>query len=297
MVAAVPKGISPKIINRWFSMQELLDIGRRWTEKRAIHEASDAGHSPTIQIKEKEIPSPSKVHVDDKLENARKSAKELYALGNSLQQIRASLSHAKSLSAEEIQAILTEVEELEKKKIRKQRRQLMVILGIISLLLLCILACILIAPLIFNNQFIQNNSELNPAGSSGSPQASVAAQNNPVQPQQLPAPLMTFIPAGAKIVNPPTPQVQLAPPAIGQTGRCPRNPLEAAQLFGGSAETWQPADRNRGWLYVATDPVTITVPANMSAGYLVFDLSNMEMRSATGPAIIKNVYMITISCE
>jgi len=290
-ITAIPKGLSPKVIGRWFSLPELLEIGRRLAEKRAAAKNAGAGSTPGNLKKPESVRPSSDEHLPDSIRKERKRVKELYALGNSAQQIRASFVNTDAFSPADVDVIMAEVEGQEKKKHDNQRKRLIVILVIVFAFVLCIISCV------FATQAYRNGFNINLIGSNQTPPTDFVIARNHVQPEQLPEPLRTFVPGGASIINPPTPQVQLMSPAIGQSGRCPRNPLEAAQFFGGSADTWQAADMNRGWLYVAKEPATITVPANMSAGYLVFDISNMEMRSVTGPAVIQNVYMITISCE
>ena len=300
-VTAVPNGIASKVIGRWFSLPELQEIGRRLAEKRADSKNIGTKRVPGSLKKPENVPD-SRVksnrpqpftdeHLPDSIRKERKRVKELYALGNSAQQIRSSFKDADAFSPADINVIMAEIEALEKKKHASQRKRLIIILAIVFFFILCIISCVVVT------QTLRTGVDINLTDiTQTSPTVSLGAKNR-IQKEQLPEPLRTFVPAGVSIINPPTPQVQLLPPAIGQSGRCPRIPLEAAQLFGGSAGTWQAADMDRGWMYIAKDPVTITVPANMSAGYLVFGLSNMEMRSVTGPAVIQNVFMITISCE
>lgn len=290
-ITAVPKGLSSKVIGRWFSLPELQEIGRRLAEKRAAAKNPATGSSPSDLKKPENVRPFTDTHLPDSIRKERKRVKELYALGNSARQIRASFVNTDAFSPADINSIMAEIEGLEKKKHDNQRKRLTVILVIMFVFVLCIISCVLAT------QAYRNGFNIDLTGSNQTHPTDSVIEKNRIQSEQLPEPLRTFIPAGASIINPPTPQVQLLSPAIGQSGRCPRNPLEAAQLFGGSADTWQAADMNRGWLYIAKEPVNITVPANMSAGYLVFDLSSMEMRSVIGPAVIQNVYMITISCE
>jgi hypothetical protein len=72
--------------------------------------------------------------------------------------------------------------------------------------------------------------------------------------------------------------------------------LDAAALFGGQPDDWQFDRDNNGWiLIVVGQPITLRVPANMSAGYLVA-ADSLEMRSELGPATIHNVNFAAVSC-
>lgn len=298
MVTAVPKGLSTKLIGHWFTMPDLQNIGERLAARKAAIKRSPTAQkskrsSTTFQatqiaVDKPAIEEPLPEPLPEPLAKEARRAVELYTLGNSIEQIRASLENSAALTPDELNRVIEEVEKLELKKSAAQRKRLTIIMVVIGIFILCIALCV-IGFQIFNK-----------AGGLDKLEAQAIATQpvtDNLQANRLPIPLQTALPAGVKVVNPPTPQVELILPASASSTRCPRNPLEAAQAFGGSSETWQSADMGRGWMYIAKSPATITVPQRMTAGYIVFDIKNMEMKSVTGPAVVKNVYMITISCE
>jgi hypothetical protein len=59
---------------------------------------------------------------------------------------------------------------------------------------------------------------------------------------------------------------------------------------------WSKDNQSNGWtLLTKTQGMEIRVPANMSAGYMVFD-KGPEMRGVSGPIFVRNSYMISVSC-
>ncbi len=112
-------------------------------------------------------------------------------------------------------------------------------------------------------------------------------------PDGLPDWARDLVPDGLTVLNVPTPSVSNeGPPAAS----CPETPGEAVELFGGALEDWTIDRENNGWvLIVVGSPVTLRLPANMSAGYMVF-ADTLEMRSAFGPATISNVNFAAVAC-
>jgi hypothetical protein len=110
----------------------------------------------------------------------------------------------------------------------------------------------------------------------------------------LPDWVSQLVPPGITVINVPTPSVDTHGPP---DSICPATSNGAAALFGGRSQDWTFHGDTGGWILIlAADPATIQVPANMSAGYLVFG-NNLEMRSTLGPATIHNVNFIAISCS
>lgn len=112
-------------------------------------------------------------------------------------------------------------------------------------------------------------------------------------PDDLPDWARDLVPEGLTVLNVPTPSVASGgPPAAG----CPDTPAEAAGLFGGDVADWSINREVEGWLVIVVgSPITLSLPANMSVGYMVF-ADSLEMRSALGPATITNVNFAAIAC-
>ena len=102
------------------------------------------------------------------------------------------------------------------------------------------------------------------------------------------------MPEGLTVIGVPTPSVEASgPPATD----CPFTAELAAAVFGGSAANWSYDFDNDGWfMTVIADPITVRVPLNMSAGYLVAG-ETLEFRNVHGPATLTNVNFVAISCE
>jgi hypothetical protein len=80
------------------------------------------------------------------------------------------------------------------------------------------------------------------------------------------------------------------------TARCPGNSEDAARIFGGKASAWQRASRAGAWQMIDTgSPATVRVPSGMVAGYI--DNVSFMFYSANGPATIKNVNFLVITCD
>jgi hypothetical protein len=109
----------------------------------------------------------------------------------------------------------------------------------------------------------------------------------------LPDWVRSLVPEGVTVLNVPTPSVS---PDGPPSSDCPRTASQAVELFGGEVPFWQFDRATEGWiLIVVGPPITIRVPANMSAGYLVA-ADTFEMRSQLGPATISNVNFAAIAC-
>jgi hypothetical protein len=110
----------------------------------------------------------------------------------------------------------------------------------------------------------------------------------------LPGWVRDLVPEGITVINVPTPSVSADGPAAAS---CPRTPAGAANLFGGQAQHWQFDRATGGWIVIVVgQPITLRVPANMSAGYLVA-ADSLEMRSTLGPATITNVNFAAVACD
>lgn len=78
---------------------------------------------------------------------------------------------------------------------------------------------------------------------------------------------------------------------------CPANPITAAELFGGDPSLWT-RDMNQfpSWQLINPgDSIIVKVPDGMTAGYV--DNEAFEMKSIHGPATIRNVNFLVITCD
>ena len=106
--------------------------------------------------------------------------------------------------------------------------------------------------------------------------------------------IKALVPDGITVVGVPTPAIEEAGPPQSE---CPFTSELAAALFGGRAENWSYDSENNGWYAtVFNTPLTVRVPANMSAGYLVLG-ETFEFRNVHGPATVSNINFIAISCD
>ncbi len=206
-------------------------------------------------------------------------AEKLYQLGNSLKQINSALANA-GARPQQAKAAMARVIEIDQEKRQRNSRSVM-LMGSAALIALLILAAVgsvvVIRPPSAPTQ-------------AGSPLVSTAARSTAV----LPPLLRTLIPPGITVLDSPTPSVRSGsgPPA----GKCPATPLQAAQLFGGDLKYWSKDSQTGGWMMIAAGPpVTVFVPANMSAGYLTIGEA-LNMISVDGPATIDNANFVAMTC-
>jgi hypothetical protein len=109
----------------------------------------------------------------------------------------------------------------------------------------------------------------------------------------LPSWAATLVPNGVTLLNVPTPAVDASGPP---NSPCPATVQQASALFGGPAGDWAFNHNQHGWIFALADkPTSIRIPANMTAGYLVIG-QNLEMRSVAGPATLRNVNFVAVSC-
>lgn len=213
-------------------------------------------------------------------------AKKLYALGNSVSQIKTILENSKA-TPDQVEAALAEVTRLDRKK--RERNQssmwLMGSVGTVFFILIAGVAAVLVV-----------RPELQPPTATPRPTSPVSGQSLPGLPSLPNLPFTVPTDAVATVMAQPTTGVQRG---VGpQASNCPATPIGAAQLFGGKPDYWsENNDFGKAWVMIATgDPLTISVPANMSAGYIRMG-EGLEMISVVGPATLTNVNFVTISCE
>jgi hypothetical protein len=211
-------------------------------------------------------------------------ARELYALGNSVPQIRTILGRSEGVNPADLDAILAEVTLQDRKKHNRQTRNL-ILAAILSLILVsCCVAGYYISklpPSIFQTGASTGNS---PAATGQSPIFNLA---------NLPDRIKTLMPDQMTVVNAPPPVIIPGTVADTDTYPCPKSADQASQLFGGLTENWT---YQQGWFMVSKTPATLHVPAGMLVGYFVFN-PTMQMKSVSGPVTMQNIYMVVISCD
>jgi hypothetical protein len=309
LMTAMPQALHATMAGKWVTLDEVRnEVARLLQQHQQDTPAPQAGAeattpaarsplsppiSPNVQAEPPKPPTPQQEQ-DDRLAQYKASAKELYSLGNSVEQIRIVLQRTSRLKPEDINEVLVEVSALEKARRSKQNRRMILIL-VLSLLLL---SCCVGGALAFNT-IKTNILRLTSPGTAVpfvQPTSSIAGLNNPsgdVSSVVLPAAIQTLVPPGVKVINAPTPNVHIQQPVEGSITRCPKDAITAANLFGGRANEWSKS--TDGWMFIGKQPITLRVPQDMSAGYLVFG-GNLEMRNVFGPAKVDNIYMAVVSC-
>ncbi len=224
--------------------------------------------------------------VDERIQDAMERAVELQRLGNTDQEVRSILERSSGLTPDEVAQVM---KSLDVPEVRKGNNRLLLIFLAAALLIFAILAW-----WFFSNQSAttpgQGTPDTEETGSTGLLPGSL------IEAASLPAPLQTLVPNGLRLMNDP-PLVEPSTEARLPAANCPRSQAAAATLFGGEAKEWSQDSANNGWMMMTTrQSAEVKIPANMNGGYLVFE-RGPEMRGVNGPAIVKNIYMISVSCE
>lgn len=227
--------------------------------------------------------SPNVSSLNEKMEAAAERAVELHKLGNTPQEVRSILERSSGLTPEQVAEVLNNLEKPEEK--RKSSRLILIFL-IITVVIFTMLAW-----WFFNSQAY---NELQGTLQETTPnEFSLAGKL--VDPTFLPAQLQTLMPGGIQIFNEP-PSTEKATESQIPAASCPTTPGQAASLFGGQMADWSKDNQSNGWTMITkTQGLEIRVPANMSAGYMVFE-RGPEMRGVSGPIFVRNIYMISVSC-
>jgi len=221
----------------------------------------------------------------ERIQAASKRALELQRLGNTDTEVRSILERSSGLTPEQVGKILLD---LEKPDERNRIGRLMLIFSILTIIVFILIAW-----------WFLSSTGGEPDDQKPGPAVTVTTGSLPgqvIDPQSLPAPLQTLLPKGVRIFNDP-PVVDVSTADILPSAPCPKSKMEAATTFGGPANDWNTEKQDQGWVLISQQQsLEIKVPANMTAGYLVFE-RGPEMRSVTGPVIVRNVYMISIACQ
>lgn len=221
--------------------------------------------------------------LEERMADALERAKELQRLGNTDQEVRSVLQRSSGLTPEQVNDVLMKLVTPEEKQ---RSNRILIIFLIIALALFALFAL-----WFFNRQRI---AALTPAGTAQPSSFSLAGKI--VDQQLLPAPLQTLIPNGVQIMNE-DPVVERSDANTVPAASCPTSQTGASSLFGGPAKDWKRDDSTGGWMLLTqSQGVEVRIPANMTGGFLIFQ-KGPEMRGVTGPAIVKNIYMISVACQ
>lgn len=224
--------------------------------------------------------------LNEKMQAASLRALELQRLGNTENEVRSILERSSGLTPEEVAQV---IKSLDKPEERKRSSRILFAFLAIALAIFSMIAWWFLSSITQEVPANQEPGAVETESSSLLPGELVSAES-------LPAPLQTLIPNGIRILND-APAVEISSVDELPVTTCPKSKTEAATLFGGPAEDWNTEEKNNGWVLVTQrQSVVIKVPTNMTAGYLVFE-KGPEMRSVAGPAIVRNIYMISISCQ
>jgi hypothetical protein len=199
---------------------------------------------------------------------------ELYKLGNTIEQIRDILLSNTSVTRQQLDEALSSIEPGEHQRRSRQTRTIYYILAglLVFLLLTAIVGYALRGSL--GSSF--NLSTL-------APNVNIVSTLPPDQvlPQVIPtASILTGDGTGSG-------------PAA-----CPKQAAQAAQTFGGKAESWSTDPGNTSWYLLSAVPVTVRIPSNMRA-VIVNGSGGTDYKARTieGPATVKNAVSIGINCK
>jgi hypothetical protein len=206
----------------------------------------------------------------------------MYRLGNKPKMIQLMLVQS-GQTQEQADAIFEKLKKVAEEDARNQNRKFMMVAGISLLFIVFIAGTWLFAsgklPVLLGFVTV-------------TPEPTQAAN----QPSAV-SMLLKLIPAEAKpdLMNLPDTTVEKNKgPA---KAACPGTSLSAADLFGGDPSLWT-RDMNQfpSWQMINPgDSITVKVPDGMTAGYV--DNESFQMQSVHGPATIRNVNFLVITCD
>ncbi|MEI8132284.1 MAG: hypothetical protein WCG34_07615 [Leptolinea sp.] len=222
----------------------------------------------------------------ERMQAASKRALELERLGNTDNEVRSILERSSGLTPEQVGDVL---KELVKPGERNRSGRLLIIFSILAIIIFSLLAWW------FWSNWGGGAVDQQPGAAETETTSSLPGQI--IDPKSLPPALQTLIPNGVRIFNDPVvvenTTADILPPAP-----CPKSKMEAAATFGGPANDWNAEKQNLGWMMLSQQQsLENKVPANMTASYLTVEADGPRMLPATGPAFVRNAYMVSISCE
>jgi len=210
--------------------------------------------------------------------------KQLRALGNSPQEIRATLTKAEK-DPERRRAILGIITQMEQQEQARQNNKLVWSLGILMVIVILLVG----AGIIFKDRFVSQNQ----------PVATSVAGAAPVVNATPPPALMPN--QAVKALNLNTPVVKYGAIPTGASSAsakaCPRSAQDAANLFGGKPADWYYPPSSNGWVmaHAGGSSADIFVPKGMKAAYLQLS-DRLNLIEVIGPATMTNAYYVAISC-
>lgn len=201
------------------------------------------------------------------IKDVRTRARDLYALGNRPEQIKAILSQDDNLDKAEIQAVLDNLYGEDETKERRQRTWMWVSIGAgLFILILCI-------GIALTWQTILGKL----AGGAGMNIIATITANKTV------VPLMA------------TPIVVQEKDNGAARPACPKTKENASALFGGPADSWYADTEDGSWFMVTQKPVTVQIPGGMDA--VLVNIGGGGVNTVPGPASITNATSLSILCH
>jgi hypothetical protein len=223
-------------------------------------------------------------------------AQGLQRLGNSAARIRAVLQNLEA-TPEQIEEVMASIESVSRQRQSSDSRFIWLLGGITVLFFVVVFFATYwrFVPTSAQNIFVPVPTA-NPRAKATNTLSvqSIAKTLAPGIPvEMLPSLIPSNIPANFMLA---TPAVQRQPTTGVQT-KCPKSPGQAAALFGGDASNWTYDADSNGWTMTQVgNGLNIRVPEGMRGGYLLL-VNGPEMRSVDGPATLKDINFIAITCE
>ena len=222
---------------------------------------------PELVVAPPDLPTPIYQPDAPEIKDVRTRARDLYALGNRPDQIKAILSQDATLDKAEIQAVLDNLSGEDKTKEHRQHTWMWVSIGIgLFILILCIVMAL-----------TWQTIYLKLAGGAG---MNIIAT---LSPNKTAVPLMA-----APIVVEEKENGEARP-------ACPKTKEEASALFGGPADSWFADTQDGSWFLVTGAAVTVQVPGGMNA--ILVNIGGGGVNTVPGPASITNTSSLSILCH
>ncbi|MCE1254039.1 MAG: hypothetical protein LWX83_10885 [Anaerolineae bacterium] len=315
-VVTFPKGVLPPEPGNWIPARELSvhlkQISQNSIDTR-LEEKNASSSTPTTDVPDATallLDNPTKDQEngqDPPLSDEELSHRitELSALGNPVWKVKQILQN-NGLPEEQIDRVLLETTDNQNK-----HNHITPLIFIISASVVLVF-CLILMGIIYSFLSPGEKKEVQqPTGSKTIVVSSKIIENNPAlniggfQPG--------ILASSMPVVNVPTPKIETlaadqpveeatsAPPISSgnvqhQDGIavCPLTNQQAAELFGGNADSW--SLQQGQWVYLNNQGGAIVIPDGMFGSYLVVDQS-LEMRPVSGPARVNNIYMMIITCN
>jgi hypothetical protein len=283
-----PLGVKTGYEGQWVEMKTLIQdthsgITPKEPVKAPLSEPITTSERATHPSSEEPAPVISRDPIYEKYSaEVIENAADLYAMGNSKQQIKETLSKYSKLADEDIEEILNYIT---RKKTAESRRAFKIprwALGFVIVPFVCLLAYALIV-------FIQYRASSTFAPGAAPKQVTVFEYAN------LPKAIRDLIPEEVQSVQMPSALVTQLKVTGGEVKACPADGETAAELFGGEALAWQFNTAQQAWMMQSVYAQTIIVPE----GYLSV-IPNMNkglsIQLVPGPARVMNAYLLLVRC-